>query len=199
MELTLIVMRHGQTSADLENRHEGRADNPLTDLGEKQVKASIEKLTEDYKLDRIYTSPLKRAKKTAEFLQLKTKAPLIEDVLLMEWDNGKLAGMDREEADRVYPLPSGGRRQHHEFADSESGIYFRARAETFLSNLLEDQEGKTETIVIVSHGGFIQMLFRSVFQLPFETNHFISTGDGGYHVWVIKENKRTQKELFPGH
>jgi len=200
LTIKLIVLRHGQTVADIEGRHEGRADFPLTELGEKQVKKSIERIINSYSIDVIISSPLKRAKQTATFLSEKCGIPLQVEPLVLEWDNGDLAGLKREDAAKLYPLPEGGRRAHHELANSESYIQFRGRAETFFSQLLEQYEDLEEiSICIVSHGGFIQMLFRSVFKLPYETNHLITNGDGGFHVWEIEKEKRVQLELFPGH
>jgi 2,3-bisphosphoglycerate-dependent phosphoglycerate mutase len=183
--MEILVVRHGQSIADIENRMEGLADFELTELGCKQAKYLSKWIKEKYKIDIILSSPLKRAAKTAEFISAETRASIIFDDSLMEWDNGLLAGLNRLEADEKFPIPEGGRRPHDEFAASESYINFRARAEMFWSKLMckyGDNE-RDLRICIVSHGGMINMLFRSFMRLPVNTDSCISTGDTGVHLW----------------
>jgi len=189
--MEILVVRHGQSVADLEDRHEGRADFQLTELGCMQAKCAAEWIKEHYKIDVILSSPLKRAAKTAEFISKEVGVEIIFDDLLMEWNNGLLAGLTGSEANKKFPLPEGGRKPHDEFAGSESYINFRARAETFWSKLLCKYE-KEENIrlCIVSHGGMINMLFRSFMMLPVNTDIKIVTGDTGIHLWEVKGNER---------
>jgi len=190
--MEILVVRHGQSIADIENRMEGRADFELTDLGCKQAKSLSGWIKANYKVDVIFSSPLKRAAKTAEFISNETGAEIIFDDSLMEWDNGLLAGLLREEAYEKFPMPEGGRRPHDEFAQSESYINFRARAEMFWSKFMhkyEKEEGDLK-ICIVSHGGMINMLFRSFMMLPINTDLCISTGDTGVHLWKVSGSQR---------
>lgn len=190
--MEILVARHGQSIADIEDRPEGRADFELTELGCKQAKCLSEWIKVNYKVDVILSSSLKRAAKTAKYISDETGASIIFDNSLMEWDNGLLAGLERLEANEKFPMPEGGRRPHDEFAQSESYINFRARAEMFWSNLIhkyEKGEGKLR-ICIVSHGGMINMLFRSFMMLPVNTDSWISTGDTGVHLWKVAGNER---------
>jgi len=58
--LSLILLRHGQSTWNLENKFTGNGDVDLTKLGEKETMlASI--LLENYIIDVVYTSVLKRA------------------------------------------------------------------------------------------------------------------------------------------
>lgn len=189
--LKILLVRHGESTADLEDRHEGRADFVLTERGCKQAELLSAWIKENYKIDIILSSTLKRAAKTAEYISKKTKVKIIFDEALMEWDNGLLAGLYRSEANEKFPLPKDGRKGHHEFADSESYINFRARAETFWSKFLEEYGDKeNKRICIVSHGGMIDMLFRSFLGLAVNTNISISTGDTGVHLLEIKEDEK---------
>jgi 2,3-bisphosphoglycerate-dependent phosphoglycerate mutase len=182
--MEILVVRHGQSIADIEDRHEGRADFELTELGCKQAKRLSEWI--------ILSSPLKRAAKTAKFINEETGVDIIFDDSLMEWENGLLAGLHRLEANEKFPMPKGGRMPHDEFADSESYINFRARAEMFWSRLIckyGEKEGNLR-ICIVSHGGMINMLFRSFMKLPVNTDSWISTGDTGIHLWKVSGSER---------
>ena len=190
--MEILVVRHGQSIADIEDRLEGRADFELTELGCKQVNCLSKWIKVNYKIDVILSSPLKRAAKTARFISEETGSSIIFDDSLMEWDNGLLAGLLRLEANVKFPPPADGRRPHDEFAQAESYINFRARAEMFWSRIVhkyEKEEGKSR-ICIVSHGGMINMLFRSFMMLPVNTDSWITTVDTGVHLWKVSGNER---------
>ncbi|MFA5524942.1 MAG: histidine phosphatase family protein [Tissierellales bacterium] len=190
--IELLLVRHGQSVADIEGRHEGRADFPLTDLGREQAEKLSEWLKERYSFDMIIASPLKRAKETAEIIGSKMNHSVIFNDDLMEWNNGVLAGLLREEAKRKYPVPEGGRKYFQSVEKGESLIDFRGRAEHFLASLLhsiKDVEEKTK-ICIVAHGGIITMLYRSFLNLPIDTNIWLASGDTGIHLWRIDGDRK---------
>lgn len=190
--MEILVVRHGQSVADIEGRLEGRADFQLTELGCTQAKLLSEWIKSNYKIDIIFSSPLKRAAKTAQFISEATGANIVIDDSLMEWDNGLLAGLRKSEANERFPMPQCGRKPHDEFAEAESYINFRARAEMFWSKFIcKYEEGEQNLrICIVSHGGMINMLFRSFMQLPTNTSTCISTCDTGVHLWKVHGNER---------
>lgn len=190
--MEILVIRHGQSLADLEDRYEGRADFELTELGCRQARVAAKWIKDNYEIDMILSSPLKRAAKTAEFISLETGIDIIFDDELMEWNNGLLAGLYRSEANVRFPIPEGGRKPHDEFAESESYINFRARAEMFWSRFIEkyEKDENKSRICIVSHGGMINMLFRSFMMLPVNADTYISTGDTGIHLWKINGSDR---------
>lgn len=63
--MTLLVIRHGESEADLLNVHEGRADFELTERGHAQAEAMAQFVSENYSVSKIYCSTLKRAYQTA--------------------------------------------------------------------------------------------------------------------------------------
>ncbi len=185
--MKLLIIRHGESEADILNVHEGRADFLLTERGHRQAAAMSEYVAENYKISRIYHSTLKRAKQTAEHLAKTTGAELIPCVQLMEFNNGLLAGLSHEEADSRYPyvqLPP-----HMSNYEQESAIEFRARAEYMLSKLLSEN-GEEDTISVVTHGGMINQLYRAFFRLPLDSDYRFYTGDTGIHVWVADGESR---------
>ncbi|WP_172252601.1 histidine phosphatase family protein [Saccharibacillus deserti] len=190
--IELLVVRHGESQADLEDRHEGRADFELTPLGERQAGLAAAWIAKRYRPHEMIASPLKRAARTAEAIAQECKLTVAYDEKLTEWNNGLLAGMKREEAHRLYPLPASGRQPFDTLAESESEIQFRARAEAFLSELLFRHRSKPDLhrICIVSHGGMINMLFHSLLNLPFQTELSLATGDTGIHLWRIDRSRK---------
>ena len=107
---------------------------------------------------------------------------------LMEFQNGLIAGMSREEADTKYPKPEV-RYPHTKIYEMESDLEFRFRAETILSKIINENHNNT-TIAIVAHGGIINMLYRSFLQLPISSKAYFSTDDTGIHRWYINNEER---------
>lgn len=181
--MNLLIIRHGESEADILNVIEGRADFELTERGERQARAMSEWVKTRYKVDKIISSTLKRAKKTANYLSEATGTQIEYSDDLMEFQNGLIAGMARDEADIKYPKPLN-RYPHTKIYEMESDLEFRFRAETILSKIICENDNDS-TIAIVSHGGMINMLYRSFLQLPNSSNIYVSTGDTGIHRWYI--------------
>lgn len=133
----LLLIRHGESEADLLHVHEGRADFSLTPRGLQQAKALATYVATHYQVDRIYTSPLRRAAQTAALLHEATGAPQYVDDDLMEFDNGLLAGLPFAEAAVRYPKPDA-LPLHASTHGQESRLAFRYRAERALSKILSD-------------------------------------------------------------
>ncbi|MEI4769773.1 histidine phosphatase family protein [Psychrobacillus sp. FJAT-51614] len=190
--MELLIVRHGQSEADLLGVHEGRADFPLTDLGEKQAKLMSVYVASHFPPDIIISSPLKRARSTALILQEETGCQLEEETDLMEFNNGILAGISKVEASINYPLPPGGRPVHIPIEKGESELEFRFRAERIFHQIILDYQ-EYERVAIVSHGGFISQFLKAFLNQPNTSNHVFSTGDTGIHLLEIKENVRIIK------
>ncbi len=191
--MNILVIRHGESEADILNVIEGRADFELTELGNRQAMSMAKWVKDKFKIDRIVASPLKRAKKTASYLSEATGISVEYDDNLMEFQNGLIAGLSREEADRKYPKPDY-RYPHTKIHEMESDLEFRFRAETILSKIIYEND-KDSTIAIVTHGGMIDMLYRSFLNLPNNSNVYFSTGDTGIHRWYIDKNSSLEKRF----
>ncbi len=186
--MNLLVIRHGESQADILNVIEGRADFELTEHGKEQAMALAEWVKKNYKIDKIMASPLKRAKQTAGYLSDATGVPVEYNEDLMEFQNGLIAGLSREEADKKYPKPEF-RYLHTKVYEMESDLEFRFRAESVLSKIINENDSNS-TIAIVAHGGIINMLYRSFLNLPNSSNIYFQTGDTGIHKWYADNEKR---------
>jgi 2,3-bisphosphoglycerate-dependent phosphoglycerate mutase len=187
--LELVVVRHGQSVADIENRHEGRADFSLTDLGREQAERLARWIARECPPTVIWSSPLKRAAEVAQLISEETGIAVKYHGGLMEWNNGVLAGMLKAEAEVKYARPAAPRKLHERVPDGESEIEFRARAEAMFSEILHATDPDAR-VVIVSHGGMITMLYRAFLRLPVETDIWVATGDTGVHRWAIQDGRR---------
>ena len=75
--MDLLIIRHGQSEADILNVIEGRADFNLTELGFRQAELMAEWVNDYIKIDKILSSTLKRARQTADKLSIKTTIPIV--------------------------------------------------------------------------------------------------------------------------
>jgi broad specificity phosphatase PhoE/ribonuclease HI len=100
---TTLLLRHGQTAMSTERRFAGRGDIPLTEEGLRQAGAAADRLAARRGIDLIVTSPLQRARKTAEAVARATGAPLEADDGLAELDFGKWEGLTLAEASERWP------------------------------------------------------------------------------------------------
>lgn len=186
--MKLLVIRHGESEADLLDVHEGRADFALTERGHRQAEAMANHVADNYDISKIYASTLTRAKQTAQHLSNKTGIPIIFDENLMEFNNGLLAGLPRAVVREKYPevpdLPI-----DKAVYGQESQVEFRQRAENALSRIMNEAEND-ETIAIVSHGGMINQLYRSFFNMPVDCIYFFNTADTGIHIWSLTDRER---------
>lgn len=183
---TLLLIRHGQSEADLLDVHEGRADFPLTALGRSQAEAMARWVAERWRLDAIFASTLRRAAETAELLSAAAGCPITWDGKLMEFDNGPLAGLTRAEADERYPLIPDLPPDRSAYGQ-ETMLHFRQRADEALAHCLE-RTGRTAAIV--SHGGMISQLCASLLGLAPAAPVGVRTGDTGVHCWQVSEGRR---------
>ncbi|OCA90558.1 phosphoglycerate mutase [Bacillus sp. FJAT-27225] len=178
--MELLLIRHGQSEADLLGVHEGRADFPLTELGLEQAAKLADYVSSNLKPDIIVASPLKRALQTAAILQEAIGCKLHVDETLMEWNNGVLAGLPYEVAATRYPLPKEGRPPYVPIEGGESDLEFRFRAEAFLQKVIHEH-ADAERVAIVSHGGMISNLIQAYLKLPAVNEFIFPTGDTGFH------------------
>jgi probable phosphoglycerate mutase len=98
-----LLLRHGETALSTERRFAGRGDIPLTEEGLRQAAAAAKRLAARGGIDVIVTSPLRRARQTADAVALATGAPLLADDGLVETDFGKWEGMTIAEVSQRWP------------------------------------------------------------------------------------------------
>jgi ribonuclease H / adenosylcobalamin/alpha-ribazole phosphatase len=146
-----VLLRHGETALSAERRFAGRGDIPLTETGLAQAAAAAAWLAARGGIDVIVTSPLQRARQTAQAVATAAGAPLEVEDDLAETDFGKWEGMTFAEVQARWPeelsawlastdvAPPGG----------ESFAAVTRRVVAALNRLLAAHEGKT--LVLVSH------------------------------------------------
>lgn len=99
----MLLLRHGETALSVDRRFAGRGDAPLTATGRRQAAAAAKRLAARGGIDLIVSSPLQRARRTAEIVAEATGAALKIDDDLMETDFGDWEGLTFAEASDRWP------------------------------------------------------------------------------------------------
>jgi broad specificity phosphatase PhoE len=152
--LHLILVRHGQTDANVNHRLQGQSDGQLNAMGRQEVER-LGLVLKDTQIDVIISSDMIRASDTAAAIAHYHNLPVNTTPLVREWNCGEWDGRPAEEFIKIVknltiPLaelrPPGG----------ETLIEVRARASSFVKDVTERYPGKT--IVVCSHGDFLRMM-----------------------------------------
>lgn len=154
----LLVIRHGQTAWSVAGRHTGRTDVPLTDVGREEARAAALTVA-GWSLQQAYTSPLSRARETA---QLVSPACGIQvDDCLLEWDYGIFEGETTPQSRERIP---GWSVWTHEITGGETVEQVGERADRFLARVeAEAPDGNT---VVFAHGHLLAILIARWCGLP---------------------------------
>jgi broad specificity phosphatase PhoE len=168
---TILLIRHGQTAWNREERFRGQVDLPLDDGGLKQAEALGRRVASSWRPAAIYASSLQRTLQTAAAVaracDLRTT---IHDGLL-DIDYGAFAGLTPEEATSQYPELARAWRQAPDtvhFPDGESLSEVRARAEAALEEMAARHPD--QTVVAVTHVVVCRLLLCSL--LGLDSSHF---------------------------
>src|SRR5882762_8298337 len=100
----LIIVRHGQSTWNLENRFTGDVDVDLTPLGEEEARKAG-RLLKGYHFDKAYASVLKRAIRSLDIILNETgnlHVPVIRTAALNERNYGDLQGLNKAETEKQY-------------------------------------------------------------------------------------------------
>ncbi len=164
--LTTVLLRHGQTPLSAERRFAGRGDIPLTETGELQAKAAAQRLAGRGGIDRIVTSPLQRARRTAEAVAAATGAPVEVDDGWLENDFGQWEGLSYAEAMERWPAETAAWMGDTSVAPpgGESFESTSRRVLAALDRLLADRE--PGTVVVVSHVTPMKTVLRHALLAP---------------------------------
>ncbi len=160
--MEIYIIRHGQTVWNKSRRLQGRTDIELNENGIRLAIESGENMKDIY-FDKIYCSPLTRAKTTAELIRGERDIELIVDDRLKELCFGEYEGRDFRELVKdlddpfhyfyerpdLYQAPKGG----------ESFEEITKRAAEFLIDVIEPQKN-LKRIMIVAHGAMNKALLR---------------------------------------
>ncbi len=174
----VLLLRHGRTALNADGRLRGRLDPDLDDVGRDEVEATAQ-LLRRHAVDLVVTSPLARARQTAEAAARATGAPVVVDDRLADRDYGDFAGARTEEVVERY-----GSLDAAPGVEPRTALVARARA------VLEEYGVRSGPgdVVLVSHDAVITLLLTDLgadpggFVVPTASISDVRREDG---AWVV--------------
>lgn len=163
--MRLLLIRHGESSANAEGRLQGHLDFSLSERGRRESERLAERIAA-LGIAALYASPLARARETAQAVAARIALQPVERPALMERDVGALAGLTRAEIMARFPqyAPARAARRPVDVPGFEADQPFSERV---LSAFAEISAAHVEqTIAVVTHGGVIGALIRHALDLP---------------------------------
>ena len=172
----LYIMRHGRTDWNVRHKLQGRTDIPLNEEGRRMA----EKAREEYRdvpLDICYSSPLVRARETAEIVLGGRGIPILTDDRLREMSFGSYEGTENSfsipdcpvnvifQAPEKYTASVGGAETFDELFD---------RTGSFLREVIDPLLEQEKNVLIVGHGAMNLSIISQIRNLP--RKEFWSTG-----------------------
>jgi len=165
----LMLIRHGDTDWNVEEIFRGRADIALNETGIKQAELLARHLA-DEKIVAIYSSPLKRALKTAEIIALSHHIDAITAAELIDFNYGEWQGLSHDTVkDKCKTLYEKWLTKPHlvRMPKGESLDDVRERATSLMDRIITKHEG---TVALVSHRVVGKVLICAL--LGLDSSHF---------------------------
>lgn len=162
--MILYLMRHGQTDWNIEGRVQGWNDTPINKKGIEQAHLAGEKLANE-EIETVYSSDLRRAKKTSEIVSAALDLPLHYTKRLREMDFGKASGVKKTDLAAKFPYiyaafndVNNQERYDVRYPEGESIGEVQQRFMKFVNKLLDDRRQK---VLIVTHGMLVRIFAES--------------------------------------
>lgn len=158
----IIIVRHGESSGNLEQRVRGRAEFPLNENGRAQARATAETLKNE-NIACVYSSPLERASATAKIIAETGGFPMLTEERFNNMTYGSWEGRAKDDLQRLYPEAWQvwiTRPEDLKIDSAETFDEAQARSLAALNYLTGKHAGKT--FAIVSHRGLIKPMICGV-------------------------------------
>jgi len=158
-----VFLRHGESVGNAQSRWQGQSDYPLTEKGRAQATALAQRWkSENVTFNFVISSPLGRAKETAEIVASTLGASVETDEIWLERAIGEMEGLTADEV-RQKPRPPYTTPFDSIGGDGEGDWALFLRAGQALHKLLKRPAG---SYLIVSHGGLLNQVMHAIAGLP---------------------------------
>ena len=168
MSIKIYMIRHGESEANVKGVLCGQLDSPLTSLGLSQAKLARNYLVQNQiTVDLIYSSPLVRARSTAEIINYQNKPIHFVDEL-KETNTGKYSHILKQEYLNSY---HGDIKYHGIFPDlsfieGESLNQMIDRSYSWFKRLVLCEQNEDKKIILVAHRGPLAGILHRFFEIP---------------------------------
>lgn len=193
---SIIFLRHGQAKNNTERLLAGRTEGvPLTDTGIKQAE-SIAGFIKEMKVDHIYTSPIQRAKHTAEIVGNHNSIDPIVDERLIELDMGKFTGMKYDDifsshGNVFLKFYQGDVEIAHQGVETFAQV--KSRVQSIVDHVVSQHSGKN--VVLVTHMDPIKAMISSVLGLSPERMFELIVANASINVFKEYDGKLSLKAI----
>ena len=178
----LILLRHGETDWNRELRFQGQVDVPLNAVGHTQAQRLAQRLAAE-PVHHLVSSDLLRTRQTAQpILNLAPSPVLVTDAMLRDQNFGRIDGMRVEDIKTQHAdVWAGWTQFQSDYAvpDGESTRQFHTRVMAAIHRLAAAHAG--QTLVVVTHGGVLDMLYRTVHGLGLNGPRQSTIPNAGYN------------------
>lgn len=165
----ITLLRHGESVGNAEARWQGQADFPLTETGRDQARALADRWKkEGLEFDLVISSPLTRARETAEIIARVLGLKIEFDPLWLERNNGEFSGLTLHEVRQNYQRAPFTTPYDPVGLDGEGDWELFLRAGQALHNLLMRVPAR---YLIVSHGGLLNQFMHAVVGVAPQANN----------------------------
>jgi alpha-ribazole phosphatase len=156
--MKMILVRHGQTEWNAQQKYQGHTDVPLNDMGRQQAGRVADYLYDQEGVEGLYGSDLARARETAEIIGRRLDLPVTTDTRLRELNFGVWEGLTFSEVYRDYREEFDNWFHHTEGFKVPGGESFQELLNRSLQALREIAVRHSGTVVVATHGGVIMAL-----------------------------------------
>ena len=192
-ETEIILIRHGETEWNSQQRMQGHSNSDLSSVGQAQIQA-LGQWMKNVPFDHIYSSDSLRAKQTAEAITQFSGHELKIDLRLREKNLGVFEGLTSEEAKERHPevfrlFKTAGSKYVIDEGESTQQLQDRAL------EIVEEIRIKhpEERVLLVTHGGFIRVVMKHSLGLSLETpTRFLIRNTGVFRLvwedkWIVSQ------------
>lgn len=158
----IIIVRHGQTNANVEGRTQGQINTPLNKMGVEQARKTGEFIKNNFSISEAWSSDLLRTQTTAENISKNFKTTkLIREMSFGDWENNLFEDLAKNSTELVNEYINATDKFKAPNGESFQNLFDRASEFIKLLNFENDNE-----VLIVSHGGFMRVLITFLLDLP---------------------------------
>ena len=164
---TLILVRHGHVEGISPERFRGRADLPLTTLGQKQSKETAQFISSKWNADQVYSSPLQRCVTTAKIIAQHQNLEVKSLEQLIDIDYGKWQGQTVEHVQSVEPYLYQRWLKHPQYTlieDGETLADVQARLVRAFDHICKTHPNGT--VIAVGHDSVIRIFLTLLLNMP---------------------------------
>lgn len=208
--VNIYLIRHCEAEGNVAKIFQGTTDCDISDFGAKQLQFLVKRFN-DIPLDKVFSSPLIRAYKTALAVVGEKNIPIIKDPILTEMHGGVFEGkpfVQMFESDERLKHIWFNEPQRFAAQEGESMQEVYERAKKAIDKIAKNTDNEGKTVVLSSHGAIIKnmlcyVLYNDIERLidiPWANNTSVSLityNNGKYEVEYLNDISHLPNEFTP--